>query len=156
RQQRGIPHAMFDKGHEAAGSNTAIAQDTQRNHRCRQTPESQPTRQGPVDIAFLVMNMDAAGLGDGGIQQVGPHRAGWCDTEVEQDWRHQRAATHTGHPNNKTNNQTGDYKSVLEIHKNLAGPGANEGGKAISRSPIIKIAKSLYPIRKRNNYLTAG
>ena len=58
----------------------------------------------PVDMAFPGMDGGAAGLGDGGVEQVGTDCCRWVDTEKQYQQRgHERAAANAGQSDNRAN-----------------------------------------------------
>ncbi|MCY1175533.1 hypothetical protein D3C87_1923390 [compost metagenome] len=54
------------------------------------------------------MNQYAAGLGDGGVQQVGTDRRRRVDAEPKQDRGHERPATYASHADDEADNQPGN------------------------------------------------
>jgi len=56
------------------------------------------------------MNEGAGGLGRGGKEEVGSNRRHGVDAEQQnEEGRHERAAAHTGHPNQDTHAEAGQH-----------------------------------------------
>src|SRR5690606_6911443 len=66
----------------------------------------------PFDSPAAVMGEYPAALGNGGVEQVGPHRYHRLHGEEEnQDRRHERTAADAGHADDESDDEAGEGKA---------------------------------------------
>ena len=83
-----------------------VRQHRQRDQRGRDAAARQPPDHAPVDAARVAVHQAAAGLGGGGIEQVGADgRRRMNAKHQDQDRRHQRAAADAGHAHEQANGE---------------------------------------------------
>ncbi|MNH26323.1 hypothetical protein D3C79_863680 [compost metagenome] len=81
--------ALLDDGVGGLGVGVQAGEEPQGQGCGRDAAEGQPAGDFPVDVFVLAVDPDAAGFGNGGVQQVSAHCGGRADAEPEQDRGHQ-------------------------------------------------------------------
>ena len=107
REQRAAEH----EGDDAALAALPVlrsrrVEDEQRQRRRRQAARGQAADDAPFDGAGVAMHQRAAGLGRGGVEQVGADRRRGMDAEQQDEQRrHQRAAADAGHADQRADDE---------------------------------------------------
>ncbi|MNF98712.1 hypothetical protein D3C84_815830 [compost metagenome] len=81
--------ALLDHSVSSLGVGVQGAEEPQGCSSGRDAAQGQPAGDFPVDVFVLAVDPDAAGFGNGGVQQVSAHCGGRADAEPEQDRCHQ-------------------------------------------------------------------
>ena len=110
------PQRGADQAVDAATGKADVVHAQQGQQRRRNAAHRQNFGDAPVNILVLLVGHHAASLGNGGIQQVRPHRRGGRHVEIKQDRRHQGTTANPRHADNEANSQAGNDITNFKFH----------------------------------------
>ena len=108
-----------DEAARGVAPEVELPQDQQRQDAGGNAAGGEPDHRRPVDASRQIVHDAAAGLGGGGVEQIGADRGRGVDAEQQdQQRRHQRTAADAGHADQKADAETrGDIEGIDHRHR---------------------------------------